>query len=419
MELILRKRLTGDLIRVSKARMLCRNSRKLAFVAPYPGQWIFYALGPSGSSSVRYNRRPAPPRCPVAIGDLLDLDGTELVVNSVEVGSGEFPARTSIPSPCTIEVPQEGSVQVTSDRLIGYDPCRGLCLAATLDQQPLTALLASVSGRWHLHALNGNPLIRNGKPSEPSLVLVHGDRVRIRNKDVFFHIGRPAPDGTARVSGPGESGGEGEEMWGPRASLWEEAASLSPSQEIDFVYRKAKGLCQRLLPVLCDRSRTFQVRGAPSVGIRGWLGFLRRSGSPAETLDRLELLLSGSPRDRVWLVELSRFLFQQSYYGLCLRVAKELCRLYPQDGELVQMLAKIYYQQGRNSCLPAITRLNALEGAEKCTQLARRLAPVDHVLADLQRAVSVEQTILRGRLSEVSPCEASVEENRNFMEKLV
>ena len=118
-------------------------------------------------------------------------------------------------------------------------------------------------------------------------------------------------------------------------------------------------------------------------------------------------------------MELSRFLFQQSYYGLCLRVAKELCRLYPQDGELVQMLAKIYYRQGRNSGLPAATRLNALEGAEKCTQLARRLAPGDHVLTDLQRAVGVEQTILRGRLSEVSPCEASVEENRNFMEKLV
>jgi hypothetical protein len=400
MELILRKRLTGDLIRVSEARMLCRSSRKLAFVAPYPGQWIFYALGAPGSASVRYNRQPAPPRCPVEVGDLLDLDGTELIVNSVEVNSGEFPAQTSTPSPCAIEVPQEGSVQVTSDRLIGYDPCRGLCLAATLDQQQLTALLASVAGRWHLHALNGNPLIRNGKPSGPSLVLVHGDRVQIRNKDVFFHIGRPAPAGTAGVTEPEGFGSGGATICGPRASLREgvEIASLSPSREIDFVYRKSKGLCQRLLPVLCDRSQTFQVWGASSIGIRGWLRFLRRSGSPAETLDRLELLLSGSPRDRVWLVELSRFLFQQSYYGLCLRVVKELCRLYPQDGELMQMLAKIYYQQGRSPCLPAITRLNALEGAEKCTQLARRLAPDDYMLTVLQRAVSVEQTILRGRL---------------------
>ena len=103
MELILRKRLTGDLIRVSGARMLCRRSRKLAFVAPYPGQWVFYALGAPGPSNVRYNCRPAPSRCPVEVGDLLDLDGTELVVDSVEVDSGKLPAKASHPEPCVEE----------------------------------------------------------------------------------------------------------------------------------------------------------------------------------------------------------------------------------------------------------------------------------------------------------------------------
>jgi hypothetical protein len=264
-------------------------------------------------------------------------------------------------------------------------------------------------------------LIRNGKPSGSSLVLAHGDRVRIQHKEVLFHIGRPTPADTARATEPEASGGEVEEICAPQASLREreEITASSPSQEIDFVYRKAKSLCQRLLPVLRNRSRTFQVRGAPSVGIRGWLGFLRRSGSPAETLDRLELLLSGSPRDRVWLVELSRFLFQQSYYGLCLRVANELCRLYPQNGELMQMLAKIFYQHGRNPHLPAVARLNALEGADRYTRLARRLAPGDHILAELQRTVSVEQTILQGRLSELTPCKALFEDSANAMGRLL
>jgi hypothetical protein len=103
MELILRKRLTGNLIRVSGARMLCRRSRKLAFVAPYPGQWIFYALAAPGSSKVRYNCRPAPSSCPVEVGDLLDLDGTELVVDSVEVDSGALPSQASHPEPCVEE----------------------------------------------------------------------------------------------------------------------------------------------------------------------------------------------------------------------------------------------------------------------------------------------------------------------------
>jgi hypothetical protein len=125
----------------------------------------------------------------VEVGDLLDLDGTELVVDSVEVNPGKLPAQASHPEPCAFEVPEEGSVLVTKDVLLGYDPSRGLCLEVRPDLQPLTALLASVAGRWHLHSLNGNPLIRNGKPSGSSLVLAHGDRVRIQHKEVLFHMG--------------------------------------------------------------------------------------------------------------------------------------------------------------------------------------------------------------------------------------
>jgi hypothetical protein len=404
MELILRKRSTGDFVRLRRAKVLSHFGRKLAFLAPYAGQWIFYALA---SSNLRYNREPAPARRRMLVGDLLDLNSLELVVDCVEAPPGSFVLDESDPSPCDIELPGQPSVRVCQDLLIGYDPSGRLSLEATPQGRPLAALLTFAAGQWHLHDLNGKVLERNGQPGGLSLVLVDGDRIRIQDQEVVFRIGRAAPSVVEPVATAETFIGETE---APSANTQQIAQRpATPSQEFDFIYRRAKGLCQRLLPALRHGGRTFRPQPTSYQGVLGWLRFFRRPDNPVETLDRLELLLSGSPRDRVWLLELARLLYRQSYFGLCLRIVKELCRLYPTDGELMQTLAKVYFQQGRNAHLPSAVRLGAFEKADKCALLARLLTPRDHGLADLQQAVSEEQSHLRGRLAGRAPGEASCE----------
>src|SRR6185437_8836798 len=197
MQLILRKCATDEILRLSAAKVLCRKSRQLALLTPQAGRWVFQSLSAAGSGDVLYNRLPAPARCPVAVGDLLDLDGLRLVVESIEVE--------------------------TQTRASGTDDTA----------QP-----------------------------------------------------RAASRSTAEIPATG-------------------------SQEIDLVYRKAKELYEQLLPALREPGRKLQ-RKVSCNGIRGWLRIFRRPDCPAETLDRLQFLLYRSPRDRVWLFELARFLFQQS-----------------------------------------------------------------------------------------------------------
>jgi hypothetical protein len=396
MELILRKRSTGELVRLRRAKVLSHYSRKLAFLAPYAGQWMFYALT---SSHLRYNRQPAPARRRVVVGDLLDLNSLELVVDFVEAPAGEFVVDEQNSSFCEIEVPGRPSVRVSDDTLIACDPKTGACFGSAVDGRPLMALLTFASGRWHLHDLNGNALVRNGAPAGLSVVLADGDRIRIQNQDVVFRIGHTEPADGRWWNEP-ETHHDEEEVQNTSSDEIEIShLHASPSQEIDILYRMAKTLCQRLLPTLRQGSRTFPSQTAAYGGVRGWLRLLRPPSGPVETLERLEFFLSGAPRDRVWLLELSRFLYQQSYFGLCLKVVKELCRLWPLDGDLMQTLAKVYFQQGRNAHLPAAVRLNALDKADKCVQVARRLTPWDRVLGDLHWAVGAERTGLRGRLA--------------------
>jgi hypothetical protein len=413
MELVLRKRSTGDSLRLKGAKILCHRSQKLAFLAPYAGQWVFYSLIPPGSPQLLYNRIPAPSRCIVAAGDLLNLDGLELAVESVEIDPGSYSTERREPPSCEIEVEWGRSIRVTQDLLIGSDASSGLRLADTHDPQSLTALVTFAAGHWHLHDLNSGSLIRNGKPAGRSLVLTDGDCVRIAGKDLVFHIGGDQstergmechkPDDKAVASEP------------PAISRAEAAMPAPSSGELDVVYQRARELCQRLLPVLRDPGRKMLGPQASCRGLRGWLRMFHRPGTAMETLDRLEFLLSGSPRDRVWLLELARFLFQQSYLGLCLRVLKELCRLYPDDVTVRQTLARFYYQQGRNPLLPRSGRLNAFEHADRSTRVVRRLAPNDPSLVDLDRAICLEKVILRQSLEEKSPSEAPVEDYAEAM----
>lgn len=287
MQLILRKCATDEILRLSAAKVLCRKSRQLALLTPQEGRWVFQSLAAPGSRDVLYNRLPAPARCPVAVGDLLDLDGLHLVVDSIEVE--------------------------TQTRVSGTD-----------------------------------------ETAQP----------------------RAASRSTAEIP-------------------------LPSSREVDLVYQQAKDLCQQLSAALREPGGKLS-RKASCNGIRGWLRLFHRPGSPAETLDRLQFLLSRSPRDRVWLFELARFLFQQSYHGLCLRVLKELSRLYPRDAAVAETLAKFYYQQGRNTTLPTEGRFNAFEHAASCTRLVQRLTPNNQSLTDLQGAVRHEQTILRQELVEIA-----------------
>jgi hypothetical protein len=240
-----------------------------------------------------------------------------------------------------------------------------------------------------------------------------GDCVRIAGKELVFHI---SGNQSTERGMEGHKTDEKTAASEPPAICRAEAAMPAPtSGEIDVVYQKARELCQRLLPVLRDPGQKFLAPQASCQGLRGWLRMFHQPDTAMETLDRLQFLLSGSPRDRVWLLELARFLFQQSYPGLCLRVLKELCRLYPGDVTVRQTLAKFYFQQGRNPLLPASGRLNAFEHADRSTRVVRRLAPNDPSLVDLDRAISLEKVILNQSLEEKSPLEAPVEEYTEAM----
>ncbi|HZV06355.1 MAG TPA: FHA domain-containing protein [Gemmataceae bacterium] len=406
MELVLRKRSTGESLRLGRAKVLCHRSRKLAFLAPYAGQWVFYSLVPPGSAELLYNRLPAPARCSIAAGDLLNLNGLELAVESVEVDPGSYSVETKEPPACEIELARGRSVRVTHDLLIGSDASCGLRLADTPDPQPQIALVTFAAGQWHLHDLNGGALIRNGKPAGRSLVLEDGDSVRIAGTELVFRIGRDKDAGrVVECKKPDEKTDAIESPAPCRAAA---AIPSRSSEAADAVYEKAKELCQQLVPVLRDPGRKFLEPRSFCRGLWGWLRMVHRPGSAMEMLDRLRFLLSGSPQDRVWLLELARFLFQQSYPGLCLRVLKELCRLYPRDVTVRQTLAKFYYQQGHNPLLPAAGRLSAFEHAGRCTQFVRRLDANDRSLADLERAIRLEQMILSQSLEEKRESEAPV-----------
>jgi hypothetical protein len=397
MELVLRKRSTGDALRLKGARVLCRQSRKLAFLAPYAGQWVFYSLLAPSSPQLLYNRRLAPPRCLVAVGDLLELDGLELTVDSVEVDPGALAVQTGEPIPCAIEMPGKSRIQVRHDVLIGSDACGEPCVTTPRDRQTLRALLTFAAGRWHLHDLNGDSLVRNGKPAGASLVLTEGDRVRIHDRELRFSL-----NGTDRTPGKPEAdlAEQTAEIEKPAACRDTTELTTPTTPDIDLVYAKAKELCQQLWPLLRASGQKSEGQLACRGGLRGWLSIFRRPKGPEETLERLRFLLSGSPKDRVWLLELARFLFQQSYPGLCLRLLQELRRLYPNDVAAARTLAKFYYQQGRNFRLPAEGRLNAFAHAARCTRLVRRLTPNDPLLGDLERAIREERTILTNSLEE-------------------
>lgn len=414
MELVLRKRSSDEALRLSGAKVLCRNSRKLALLAPYAGQWVFYSLSSQGSTHILYNRLPAPARCSVTVGDLLNLNGLELIVDSVEGDAGAFPVQRADPAPCEIKVAGEKSIRATQDLFIGHDPCCGLCVGATFEGQPLIALLTFAVGCWHLHDLTGNSLVCNGKPSGTSRVLADGDRVLLHDKVLVFRLGiaAGAGGGAPPPKLPDERGKTHERRMASADTAEKPAVA---TQEIDLVYRKAKQLCQELLPILQEPGRKPRPRKAPGGRIRNWLRIFRRPTSPVETLERLQFLLSGSPRDRVWLLELARFLFQQSYHGLCLRVLKELYRLYSHDVVVTQTLARFYYQQGRNTGLPASGRRNALEHADRCLRLVRRLAPQDRSLADLASAIHEEQTLLPKDPAEAAPGQTALPERVEVM----
>lgn len=380
MELVLRKRSTGETLRLHSAKVLCHHSRKLAFLAPYTGQWLLYALAAPASARLLYNHQPAPPHCPLAAGDLLNLNGLEWIVDAVVVDSNSVSvAETGEPPSCEIEMAGGRRIRVCHDLVLG------------LDLPPQSALLTFAAGRWHLHDLNGSTLFCNGKAASRSVVLSNGDCIRIAETHFRFHSG-----GAAGLENLASGAKEPENR---------KAQTENSTPEIDPVYAQAKELFERLLPALRDPGRQFRPRQASGGGLRGWLRIFRRPRTPLDTLARLRFLLSACPRDRVWLIELARFFFLQSYPGLCLRLLKELCRLYPRDVRVRQTLAKFYYQQGRNSLLPVQGRLSAFDHAGSCTQLARRLAPNDSFLLDLERAIRMDLTILSYRLDEMKPSE--------------
>ena len=274
--------------------MLCRHSRKLAFFAPYTGGWGFYSLALAGSPHVQYNRQPAPEACSLTVGDLICLDGLELIVESVEGQSEVVHVPREDPIPCEIAVTGERSVRATTDLLIGYDPCCGLCFSPSFDLRHPTAVINLCRGNWHLHELDGNALIRNGAATDPSVVLTDGDRIRLHDKELCFQIGMSLD--ASRGSTAHRLADVTDQMEPVFASSQETLEKpVIPTQQIDPVYRKAKGLCQQLMPILHKHEEKLSLPKASGGRIRSWVKLLRRPRTPGEKLERLQFLLSGSP----------------------------------------------------------------------------------------------------------------------------
>jgi hypothetical protein len=376
MELVLRKASRSSSQRLRKATCLSLRARQLVFLAPCSGQWIFFSLVAPGSSAVLYNCQPAPPRCRVKVGDLLGFEGLELVVDAVTADPGEVVGMGDHLPVCDVEAPGQPPVQVAGDTWIGWDAPKGLSLSSTIGPQPVSVLLMFFAGRWYLHDLQGSPLRHNGAAASSSLILADGDRVILGQEELRFHLHclkkQPAPEREAPVV----------------------------EEPLDAVGQRARVFCQRLLATLRGEQKTVPARTGFLRGLWAWLWLLWPARSPEETLDRLEFLLAGRPRDRGWLFELARFLYQQSHWDLSLQVLRELHRLYPRDGEVVQVWVKLCYQLGCSAELPPLRRLAVLEKAEKGTVLARLGSPDNPVLTDLLQAVRAERTLLRDRMAQ-------------------
>jgi hypothetical protein len=415
MELHLRYRSSGKLVTLRRAKVLSNSSSsldgktKLAFFVPYRSRWVFYPLqrGPR----IQYNDDPAKGPCKLGAGDLISLHGSELIVESLSVDepAPDKPAWELAPT-CWLTIlggTERWHANTDTELLIGSAEHCGLCLPPTPGIEPEHAFLAYAEGAWHIHSLSGQPdLVQAlGHEGRSSVRLEDNDRIWLGSSGISIRFTPQEPDEPAPPSAKPARNSPTETQ--PEHKLNETAAEIPPEQIVppltdhsqEPAYNSAKQLCVWLHKVLREPPATSSSRVWEAlVAVKTRLG--RRSKEPSVAIEQIKADLEQAPHNRDLLIELARLLEGNGYYDLCRLVLAEVHVLDPKDFDTLLALVKLYLMEGRQTARPLRERLDFLNKAERWGHKAQLLHPKHDELLTLVQQAEVEQTLLKGNLSE-------------------
>jgi hypothetical protein len=419
MELRLRYRSSGKLLTFHSAKVLKNSSSlpaadrvKLAFFVPYQSQWVFYPL--RRGSRIQHNDVPARGPCKLGAGDLLSLQGAELVVESVSVDDPASAGRgADSPPVCHITVlggKDRWHSTADTETLIGSADYCGLRLPAESGVEAEHAFLAYAEGAWHIHSLTGQAdLIRAlGKEGEPSVRLENIDRIWLGNTGLSIRFSDAPPEEPVEsaqrpVYRPAKPSADDTR---PMAKSLADTASMpivecpipplvDHSQEPAYI--AARELCVWLHKALMEPPPSSSSRVWEAlVAVKTRLG--RRSKDPVEALQHFRTDLEQGPHNHDLLVELARYLEARGYFDLCRLVLAQIHVLEPKDFDTLLALTKIYLMEGRQTARPLGERLDFLGKAEKWGRKGQLLRPKNDEIHVLVQQAEVEQTLLKGNL---------------------
>jgi hypothetical protein len=424
MELHLRYRSSGKLVTLRRAKVLSNSSNrpdartKLAFFVPYRSRWVFYPL--HGGSHIHYNDEPAPGPCKLSAGDLISLNGSELIVEALSVDE-PLPAASSRESPPTCWLTILGGTErwhasTRTELLIGSAEHCGLCLPPTPGIEAEHAFMAYAEGAWHIHSLTGqNDLIQTlGSEGRPSVRLENNDRIWFGSSGLSIRFSPEAPEEPAPTPSKPKKAAPSPFDTQPEHNL-EETAAAPSTQEIippladhsqEPAHASAKQLCFWLHKALREPPPSASRVWEALVAVKTRLG--RRSKELSVALEQVKADLEQSPHNRDLLIELARLLESAGYFDLCRLVLAEVHVLDPKDFDTLLALVKLYLMEGRQMARPLGERLDMLNKAERWGHKAQLIRPKHDELLTLVQQAEVEQTLLKGNLGSGSHRPASL-----------
>jgi hypothetical protein len=426
MELHLRYRSSGKLVTLRRAKVLSNSSSrpdgktKLAFFVPYRSRWVFYPLhhGPR----IQYNDEPAPGPCKLSAGDLISLNGSELIVEALSVDEPLPASPREAPPPCWLTIlggTERWHTSTQTELLIGSAEHCGLCLPPTPGVEAEHAFLAYAEGAWHIHSLTGQPdLVQAlGHEGRPSVRLEDNDRIWLGSSGLSIRFSPEAPNEPAPPPSRPKKASPFDTH--PEHNLEETAANSPPepppTEEIippvtdhsqEPTYASAKQLCFWLHKSLRDPPPSASRVWEALVAVKTRLG--RRSKELSVALEQIKADLEQSPHNRDLLIELARLLEGAGYFDLCRLVLAEVHVLEPKDFDTLLALVKLYLMEGRQTARPLGERLDMLNKAERWGRKAQLLRPKHDELLTLVQQAEVEQTLLKGNLGSGSHRTASL-----------
>jgi hypothetical protein len=295
---------------------------------------------------------------------------------------------------------------VEGEAIIGSGTGTGRRLAIGSDLEAEHALLAYFDGAWYLHDLVGDGLARiSGEQAEEPAAcirLAEGDVVGLGPVEMTFRL--PADAGPLDDDDDEPMSTVAEASTGHYLGIAETLAALAPAaanspvvrdSQVSPVYRKGAELCLWLRKTLREQRGNASALLDMKMAFKSLVGS-SKNADPLQVLEGYERDLARAPRNRDLLLSLARFFEEQAYYDLCGLVLIEVHHLTPRDVGVLRSIAEVCRKQAVQPDLPAERSLTAFATAGRYLDKALQLAPRDHELIELHRALQAERTIRQG-----------------------